>query len=120
MLRHQSKTAEGTSNLVKTVKACLDSQGILVNSSRSTAAMTAPLYSPAAHRVLLALRCAKSLRPFNSIADVEYQLEVAMLRPNTIIPNPITISRDIKRIYIELSHHVKDYFVVCFLPSFGI
>lgn len=104
---------------MKTVKACLESQGILVKSSRSADAVTAPVYSPAAHRVLLALRCAKSLRPFNSIADVEYQLEVAMLRPNTIIPNPITISRDIKQIYIELSHHVKDYFAVCSLASFG-
>ncbi|TFK31529.1 hypothetical protein BDQ12DRAFT_618749, partial [Crucibulum laeve] len=56
--------------------------------------------------------CAKSLRQFNFVTDEDYQLEVAMLHPNTIIPNPITISHDINKIYIEMSYIVKEYLMV--------
>jgi hypothetical protein len=35
-----------------------------------------------------------------------------MLRPRTIVPHPITVSRDIRTIYIEMSKHVRQYFRV--------
>ncbi|KAF8960255.1 hypothetical protein BDZ97DRAFT_1622453, partial [Flammula alnicola] len=106
-------TSEGTSNLVKTMKACLMAMGHSIPSQFSQdldAAMV--IYSPAGHRALIALRCAKYSRPFNMVTDDEYVREVMMLRPNTIIPNPSTISRDIKLIYSEMSKHVRSYFRV--------
>jgi hypothetical protein len=36
-------------------------------------------YTPAGHRTLIALRCAKNHRPFNSVLDDDYQAEVEML-----------------------------------------
>ncbi|KDR68281.1 hypothetical protein GALMADRAFT_35039, partial [Galerina marginata CBS 339.88] len=102
-------TGEGTSNLVKTRNACLKSQGIAQGPARIK---TAVAYSPATHRTLLALRCAKNQRPFNSVADEDYLLEVSMLRPNTVVPKPITVSRDINKIYIEMSKLVREYLSV--------
>lgn len=83
-----------------------------MESNSGSAALT---YSVAAHRALIALRCAKNHRPFNSILDDDYQTEVEMLRPGTILPHPITISRDIQVIYIEMAKTVRDYFKACFV-----
>ena len=110
LVRPRSKTAEGTSNLVKTMNACLRAQGITPK-KRQTEAIIFP-YSPANHRALLALHCARSNRPFNIVTDPNYQDEIMMLRPNTIIPNPSTVSRDLKMIYLEMSKHVWGYFEV--------
>ncbi|KAF8881191.1 hypothetical protein BD779DRAFT_1445657, partial [Infundibulicybe gibba] len=103
------KTSEGTSNLVKTMNICLEAMGISVARTEPTAFP----YSVAAHRALIALRAAKSGRPFNAVLDEDYQDEVRMLRPNTVLPNPITVSRDINAIYLEMSCYVRDYFSVC-------
>lgn len=107
-LRPRSKTGEGTSNLVRTMNICLEAQGITPLRNTNT---TIP-YSVAAHRALIAMRCAKNSRPFNAVLDEDYIAEVAMLRPGTILPSPITVSRDINEIYLEMSHHVKSYFSV--------
>jgi len=112
VLRPRAKTAEGTSNLVRTMNICLDAQG-LTRGSRKVVTDAIP-YSPAAHRALIALRCAKNSRPFNTVTDEEYQLEVSLLRPNTTIPSPITVSRDINTIYLQMSRHVQQYFKVSF------
>ena len=74
--------------------------------------MTIILYSPANHRALLALCCARSNRPFNIVTDPDYQNKIMMLYPNTIIPNPSMVSRDLKMIYLEMSKHVWRYFKV--------
>ncbi|KAF8218480.1 hypothetical protein L208DRAFT_1350996, partial [Tricholoma matsutake] len=40
--------------------------------------------------------CTKNHCPFNSVLDEDYQAEVEMLQPGTIIPSPQMVSRDIK------------------------
>ena len=72
-------------------------------------------YSVAAHRVLIALRCAASRRPFSSVTDPFYILEVQMLRSGTTLPSPSTISRDVSAMYEGASVLVKEYFQVGFL-----
>ncbi|KAF8232542.1 hypothetical protein L208DRAFT_1271467, partial [Tricholoma matsutake] len=67
------------------------------------------------HCTLMALQCTKTHHPFNSILDEDYQAEVEMLQPGTIIPSPQMVSRDIKAMYTEMSKHVRNYFMVCHL-----
>ncbi|KAF8232943.1 hypothetical protein L208DRAFT_1205799, partial [Tricholoma matsutake] len=67
-------------------------------------------YTPAGHRTLIALQSANNHRPFNSVLDEDYQAEVEMLQPGTIIPSPQTVSCDIKAMYTEMSKHVQNYF----------
>ncbi|KAF9524139.1 hypothetical protein CPB83DRAFT_774337, partial [Crepidotus variabilis] len=106
-------TSEGTSNLVKSLNICLRAQGI-TRSGNHNDDHPAPPYSPSAHRALIALRSAKSNRPYNSVSDEDYHLEVEMLRAGVSqrLPAPITVSRDVKAIYIEMSKHVAKYFEV--------
>lgn len=112
-MRPRMRTSEGTTNLQNGLATCNERNNI------SQPAVTRPAhgvaYSTAAHRALLALRCARSSRPSNSVLDEDYRMEVEMLRPGTVIPHPSTISRDINVIYLELSKHVRDYFKVSFL-----
>ncbi|KAF9530059.1 hypothetical protein CPB83DRAFT_749886, partial [Crepidotus variabilis] len=69
-------------------------------------------YSPAAHCALMVMQSAKYARPFNSYANEEYKQEVAMLRPGATVPHPSTISRDLKHVYLQMSQHVKNHFLV--------
>ncbi|EJC99011.1 uncharacterized protein FOMMEDRAFT_58161, partial [Fomitiporia mediterranea MF3/22] len=69
-------------------------------------------YSEAAHRTVIALRCAKNNCPFNIVSDNYYSLEVAMLHPGVVLPCPETVSNDIKAIYAGLSINVRNYFKV--------
>jgi hypothetical protein len=105
----RSKSSDGTSNLQMGITKCIERNGGKIPAKISENTIT---YSKAAHRALIALRCAKNHRPFNSILDSEYLQEVEMLRPGTILPHPITISRDIKAIYLEMSKHIQWYFKV--------
>lgn len=88
---------------------CLRKQG----RERVKPAQTAIPYSAAAHRALIALRCAKNARPLNSVLDDDYQLEVEMLQPGTKIPHPMTVQQDLLHIYMQASIAVKNYFLVC-------
>ncbi|KAI0061953.1 hypothetical protein BV25DRAFT_1804976 [Artomyces pyxidatus] len=81
--------------------------------AQQTLTNTISKYTPARHRALLAMRCARSKRPFNSVLDPDYQAEVELLRPGTVIPSPRTISEDVKAIYKSVSQKVKEYFSVC-------
>jgi len=72
-------------------------------------------YSVAAHHVLIALRCATLRRPFSSVTDPFYVLEVQMLQPGTTLPSPSTISRDVSAMYESGSIIVKEYFQVSLL-----
>ncbi|KAK7041092.1 hypothetical protein R3P38DRAFT_2512431 [Favolaschia claudopus] len=67
-------------------------------------------YSEAMHRTLIALRCASSKRPFNQVEDKWYRMEVAMLRPGTIVPSADTVARDVQRLYVLVAQEVKAYF----------
>jgi len=69
-------------------------------------------YSVAEHHVIIALKSATSHRPFNAVHDKYYRMEVELLQPGTVIPHAMTVSHDIKHLYIELSKTVRDYFKV--------
>lgn len=112
------KTAEGTTNLQTGIVACADRNGMLTPIVQPSNG--APVYSQAAHRALIALRCARSNRPFNIVCDEDYQLEVEMLRPGTVIPSPSTVSRDIRAIYLEMSKLVRAYFKVILESSLRV
>jgi hypothetical protein len=109
--RERSKTSAGTSNLKNTAQKCDKEQGIVAPLAPTATYATA--YSAAAHRAIIALRCATDHRPFNSVADKYYKMEVELLRPGTKIPAPTTVSLDIKHLYLELSKGVREYFKVC-------
>jgi hypothetical protein len=48
----------------------------------------------------------------NEILDDDYQTEVEMLRPGTVVPHPTTIQRDLVNIYEHMSDFVRNYFLV--------
>lgn len=111
-LRPRMSSGHGTKNLQVGVQVCNKRVG--VTSGGTSARTVGEPFSPAAHRTLIAMRCAKNHRPFNSVLDEDYQAEVEMLRPGTILPSPVTVSRDIKAIYAEMSKNVRNYFMVNF------
>ncbi|KAF8495269.1 hypothetical protein F5888DRAFT_1615947, partial [Russula emetica] len=104
------KTGEGTSNLQSGITQCFERRGENRPSNAKVAQMAVIPYTEAAHRALIALRCAKNHRLFNSVLDEDYQAEVNMLRPGTRLPHPTTVSRDIQAIYLDVSRHIRDYF----------
>jgi hypothetical protein len=112
--RARSKTSSGTTNLQKTAQKCDRSRGVALPPVAPTAvSSTAVRYSEAAHRAIIALRCATSHRPFNVVNDKYYKMEVELLRPGTKLPASNTVSLDIKHLYLELSKDVRTYFKVC-------
>jgi len=72
-------------------------------------------YSPDAHRALIAICCARSSCPINSVIDEDYQREVQMLRLGTKLPLPQTVQCDLIHIYTHMSIFVINYFMVCFI-----
>jgi hypothetical protein len=108
--RPRMSTGHGTKNIQDGVKACNKRAGTVTDTTAVKS--TGRPYSPAAHRALIAMRCAKNHRPFNSVLDEDYQAEVEMLRPGTVLPSPQTVSRDIKAMYAEMSKNVRNYFMV--------
>jgi hypothetical protein len=111
-IRARKSSAQGTKNLHDGIKACNNRTG--TTTADAAVQPTGEPYSPAAHRTLIAMRCAKNHRPFNSVSDEDYQAEVEMLRPGTVLPAPSTVSRDIKAIYLSMSIMVRTYFAVCY------
>jgi hypothetical protein len=86
-----------------------------INSEKNPTSGTSLLmYTPARHRAMIAIRCAVSRRPFNTVSDPFYLQEIELLRPGTQVPTPSTVSRDIQNIYQAGSDVVKEYFSVCF------
>ena len=116
-LRHPSQTrgrletSQGTSNLERSRKKCQQLRG--EDMSSSTRTLPPPTYSRSKHHALIAARCASSKRPFNSVSDPYYIQEVQMLRPETILPSPQTVSRDVLTMYLSGARAVHDYFSVC-------
>ena len=82
------KAGEGTSNLQNGANQC----NLKHNVPLASKSVHAIPYSEAAHRALIALRCAKNQRPFNSVLDEDYQAEVNILWPGTKLPHPQTVS----------------------------
>ena len=106
-------TGYGTKNMRDSVKKCDKQSGVDTLAPVEKPAVSQP-YMPAAHRALIAQRCAKNHCPFNSVTDEDYIAEVEMLRPGTKVPSPATVSRDVKAIYAEVSKLVRTYFMVCY------
>lgn len=104
------RTSNGTANLKNSALTCDFQCG--TNLLPGTLSSSIP-YSEAAHRAVIALRCATSNRPFNFVSDKYYLLEIDMLRPGTHLPSPDTVSNDIKDIYHGIASKVRDYFKVC-------
>ncbi|KAK6992134.1 ribonuclease H-like domain-containing protein, partial [Favolaschia claudopus] len=113
--RKRIQNSQGTSNLARTMKTCCESRKVEVGADSSKGAQqdlhrSVSRYTPAHHRALIALRCAASHRPFNSVTDPLYLEEVELLRPGTNVPSPSTVSRDVRALYEEGSKQVKEYF----------
>ncbi|TEB34430.1 hypothetical protein FA13DRAFT_1918268 [Coprinellus micaceus] len=108
--RPRLKTSSGTRNLNAGAKACNRRLGASMAAASSSRSIIP--YSSANHRTILALRCSKSMRPFTFVQDPLYQAEVDMLRPGTQLPDPTTVSRDVKLLYKHLAPHVSSYFKV--------
>ena len=106
-------TGHGTKNIQDGVKACDKRVGTVTDTTMVES--TGQPYSAAAHRTLIAMWCAKNHRPFNSVLDEDYQAEVEMLHPGTILPGPQTVSHDIKSIYAKMSKNVQNYFLVTYI-----
>ena len=110
-------TGHGTQNLKRGIEQCQKRRGISKERDTQAGAQqtlhgSLSTYTPARHRTLMAMRCAVSRRPFQSVKDPFYLDEVEMLRPGTVVPSPATVSRDVKDIYKASMSHVKEYFEV--------
>lgn len=107
----------------RAMDACLKATGQVhpsqATSLAATNSSTLPSgpYTYATHCALIALRCAKSFRPFNMVSDQDYLLEVLLLRPGTKVPSPSTVSCDIRHIYEQMAIHVRNYFSVCSIQN---
>lgn len=74
-------------------------------------------YTEARHRVICAIRCAVSKRPFASQDDIWYRREVQLLRPGTLVPSSTIVSRDASLLYKGFAGVIRWYFEVN-LPLF--
>ena len=81
-------TGHGTKNIQDGVKACDKFVSTVINTT--TVESTGQPYLPVAHCTLIAMQCAKNHCPFISVLDEDYQAEVEMLCPGTILPGPQT------------------------------
>jgi hypothetical protein len=109
----QMSTSHKIKNIQDGVKACDKRVGTVTDTT--TVKSTGQPYSAAAHCTLIAMWCAKNHCPFNSVLDKDYQAEVEMLHPRTILPGPQTVSCDIKSIYVKMSKIVWNYFMVTYI-----
>ncbi|KAJ7933205.1 hypothetical protein B0H13DRAFT_1592562, partial [Mycena leptocephala] len=110
---------QGTKNLQRSMEQCCKKRGVAADVDSSKGSQqdlfrSVSRYTPAHHRALVALRCARSHRPFNSVKDELYLEEVELLRPGTHVYSPSTVSRDVQTLYLEGSKQVKQYFKVQF------
>jgi hypothetical protein len=113
--RKRMQSSQGTGNLGKGEKDCNARRGVNGDTNKNAQQDlfgSVSRYTPARHRALIALRCASSHRPFNSVADPYYLEEVELLRAGTKVPAPITVSRDVQILYREGAKKVKEYFKV--------
>ncbi|KIJ93440.1 hypothetical protein K443DRAFT_112063 [Laccaria amethystina LaAM-08-1] len=110
------KSEDGTTKSLKDIKQCEEKQGIY---QPQPASSSVP-YTVENHHALIALHCAKHARPMNEILDDDYQTEVDMLCPGTVVPHPTIIQQDLINIYVHMSTFVMNYFLVCLIISSNI
>ncbi|KAJ6603516.1 hypothetical protein DFH09DRAFT_899008, partial [Mycena vulgaris] len=109
----RSKNGTGDTNLKSTADQFDSDRGVLSVAEEPSTSI--PSYTDAAFRTCIAMHCATSHRPFNLVKDRWYKTTVEPLRPGTHVPDPRTVLRDAKNLYLDLSDRVKGYFVVCIL-----
>ncbi|KAJ6619854.1 hypothetical protein B0H10DRAFT_1792703 [Mycena sp. CBHHK59/15] len=109
------QSSQGTGNLARGEKECNARRGMKGNTNKNAQQDlfgSVLRYTLARHRAIIALQCASSHRPFNSVADPYYLEEVELLHPGTKVPAPITVSRDVQTLYRKGAKKVKEYFKV--------
>lgn len=89
--RKRMQTSQGTKNLNRGIKECVQRRGVSTEGpnakgAQQTLSGSISKYTPEAHRALIAMRCAVNKRPFRSVADPLYIEEVRLLRPDVIVP----------------------------------
>lgn len=99
-LRDRARNCDGTRNLLVSARACDAARGVSVSLSSDD---EVPSYSVARHRAILAIRCARDRRSFESVVDDLHQQEVQLLRPGTELPCSATVSNDVRHIYEDAS-----------------
>jgi hypothetical protein len=110
--RERAKAGRGTTNLARTIATCDAARGHLAAISTPAGMPLVGEYTQARHRAIVALRCATSARPAHVVADKYYLMEVECLRPGTIPPSPIMVSRDIHLLHEQIAVFARAYFVV--------
>ncbi|KEP51137.1 hypothetical protein V565_066680, partial [Rhizoctonia solani 123E] len=96
-----------TTVLLHSADDCDHERGVLKNPNPNK--LSEP-YSPAFHRVLLAVWGAHSHRSFGSLTDKFHQQEVEYLCPGTKLPPSMALSRNIKLIHTQFMPKIREYF----------
>ncbi|KAJ7938625.1 hypothetical protein B0H13DRAFT_1463572, partial [Mycena leptocephala] len=93
----------GTKNLRDAAHQCDAERGVVPAEELISTAV--PAYTPAGFRTCIIMQSATAHRPFNFVTDRWYQTSVEMLRPGASadIPDPTTVSRAAKNLYLDLS-----------------
>jgi hypothetical protein len=104
------RSSDGTQNLLSSAKACDRRRGHRVPAPTQPTELAE--YSEAKHQAILAIRCARDRRSFESVVDDLHRQEVELLRPGTVLPVSATISNDVKAIYSDASYAVARYLQV--------
>jgi hypothetical protein len=116
--RARKDTSSGTNNLLRKALAC-DARHHSHELAKSSSAAPRP-FSLARFRALLALWCAQNHRPFELVDNELFGAIVDELRPGTLLPDPTTISRDVRVIYRKNEDWIRQYFEVCTNRNFLI
>ncbi|CAE6488191.1 unnamed protein product [Rhizoctonia solani] len=106
--RARKDTSSGTHNLIRGAEACDIVRKVSQN--HTVSAGEAHEYSPTRLRALIALWCARNHRPFELFRDDLFTAIVNKLRPGTSLPDPSTISRDVRNIYFDNKDAIRQYF----------
>ncbi|KAG1771677.1 hypothetical protein EV702DRAFT_1136563 [Suillus placidus] len=102
--RKRMQTAQGTKNLNRGVKECIQRRGISTQGPDATGAQqtlssSVSKYTPQAHRALIAMRCAVNKRPFNfvfhSSAHLVNGLSRVTKKTRPTFPSLLTLWMDI-------------------------
>jgi hypothetical protein len=113
--RDRMMTAQGATNLTRSIIQCEKKRGVQGNSpanAQQNLHGSVSKYTEIRHRAIVALRCAVSHRAFNMVDDPFYKQEVELLRPGTKVPSPKMVSRDVQTLYQMGSKRVVEYFSV--------
>jgi hypothetical protein len=107
--KRKATGAWGTQNLLVSIRRCNQRRGVPDNKVNDQLMN----FSQATFRAVLATWCAVSHRPFHTVSDPLFVYMVRLLRPDTWVPTPQTVSSDLIRIYGHASVSVTESLSVC-------